>query len=81
MKQFIIWDPRDGSPHRADGSLISDGLIGRVGADNVYLRAYPQWPSLVTSETLKELRVGACIRGVRYNLSGTQGTYDIYRVS
>ena len=58
-----------------------DGAIGRVSADNVYLTAYPQWPTdAPAGKTLLELEVGEEIRAVKYNLNGTKGKYTVRRV-
>lgn len=45
-KQFIIWDRiKDGEPVRdTDGNINSNGIIGRVGMENVYFTAYARWP-------------------------------------
>lgn len=79
MSKFIIWDRRDNYKPRqdADGTIISDGVLGRLDADNVYLRTYACWPD---DRRPADLAVGDCIEGVIYRLSGERGTYDIYRV-
>jgi len=78
-RKYILWDPRDGDPRRADnGAFISDGIIGRVTLDNVYIGVYAQWPDGAPS--VQSLEVGQCIKGVRYGLSGSSGSYDVYRV-
>lgn len=77
-KRFIIWDPRDGQLRRDEtGELISDGLIGRVGPENVYLTTYGEFPD---ERRPIDLAIGECIRDVKYSLSGSRGTYDIWRV-
>jgi hypothetical protein len=62
-----------------DGSIIADGAMGRIGEDNVYLRAYAEWPE-DDSRRPGDLAVGEHIPGVMFRLSGTAGIYDIYRV-
>ena len=86
--KYILWDPRDGDPRRAeDGEFISDGLIGRIGPDNVYLTTYADWPSVVLGGGTKawldyrDLEVGQRIRNVVYRLSGQKGVYDVWRVA
>lgn len=81
--RFILWDPSDG-PIRRDAddpdSIISDGILGRVGIDNVYLTIYAGYP--VDNDTRpRDLAIGECIKGVGYTLSGSSGIYDIYRVA
>lgn len=79
--QFIIWDPKDGQhpPADSDGSIISDGVIGRVGLDNVYLATYGQKPKGTVEYT--DLQVGHRVRNVRFSLGDRDGYYDVYRVS
>jgi len=78
-KRFIIWDPRDGGPRRdEDGEIISDGLIGRVGTDNVYIKVYASYTS---EPRIWDLEVGQHTPGVIFNLSGQRGVYDVYRVA
>ena len=80
-KRFILWDRKDGSPHRDDdgNNIVSSGILGRVTADNVYLTAYASYP-VDEPRRPTDLAVGEVIRGVRYTLSGGNGWYDIYRV-
>lgn len=80
-KRFILWDNNDGHVRvDEDGDIISDGVIGRVGIDNVYLTTYGQYPE---SEVRRpgDLAVGERIQSVRYSLSGGSGYYDVYRVA
>lgn len=79
-KRFILWDKRDGTglPRLdEDEDIISDGVIGRVGIDNVYLTTYGTYPG---DKRPTDLDVGGRIERVRYSLSGSAGEYDIYRV-
>jgi len=45
-KKFIIWDPKDNYRPRCDddGNIVSDGVTGRIGEDNVYLTTYADYP-------------------------------------
>lgn len=75
---YILWDPRDGSlALQDDGTIISDGLIGRIGPDNIYLTAYAKYP---TGKSYRDLDVGEGIAGVVFSLSGSRGVYTVYRV-
>ena len=80
--RFILWDPRDGYP-RFDAEVdppkcVSDGLLGRVGADNVYLTVYAEYPD---EKRPQDLEIGQAIAGVGFSLSGGKGSYDIVRVA
>jgi hypothetical protein len=78
-KRFIIWDEKDGRPHRDElFEFISDGLIGRIGLDNIYLISYGVRPDPRMSYA--ELEVGQAIHDVVFNLSGSKGRYSVYRV-
>lgn len=79
--KFIIWDPKDNyrpSMDEQGNEIVSDGVIGRVGPNNVYLTTYARYPK--DAKALRELEVGECIKGVVFSLSGSRGVYDIYRV-
>ena len=78
-KKYILWDPRDNYRPRQDddGVINSDGLLGRVTEDNVYLKVYANYPG---EKTHSDLKAGQHIKGVVFNLSGEKGTYDVYRV-
>ena len=78
MKQFIIWDERDGSPFRADGELVSSGLLGLITAHNVYLTAYGVRPDGAPS--YDSLAVGERVTDVIFRMSGSKGCYSVYRV-
>jgi len=76
--KFIIYE-QNSHPLVADnGNIISDGIIGRVTLNNVYLTAYAMYPN---KQRPKDLEIGECITGVRYSLSDETGMYNIYRVS
>lgn len=80
-KLFILWDRRNGPrpPRDQDtGEILSGGCIGRIGLHNVYLRTYGVRPN--GAKDYDCLDVGEFIRDVKFNLSGTSGVYDIYRV-
>lgn len=81
--RFILWDARDGRPREdEDGRIVSDGLIGRIGPDNAYVRIYAEY-----SEATKLDADGTPVLGVgdftdaTFRLSGSVGTYRVYRVS
>lgn len=74
--RFILWDPRDGVAMR-DGEFISGGCLGELTKDNVYLCSYAAYPS---NKTHRNLSVGEKIEGVKFNLSGESGFYEVIRV-
>lgn len=79
-KRFILWDQRDNFQPRMDeegNQIVSDGLLGRVGVDNVYLTAYAQYTG---DKRPIDLEVGEAIKDVHFRLSGEHGVYDVYRV-
>jgi len=79
-RRFILWDPKDNYRPMTDeegNQIISDGVLGRLTIDNVYLTAYANYHG---DKRPKDLGVGECIKGVGFNLSGEHGVYDIYRV-
>lgn len=77
--KFILWNAGSESPPRCDddGTIVSDGIIGRVDADNAYLTIYGTYRD---ERRPKDLEVGCRIAGVTFTLSGGYGCYDIYRV-
>jgi hypothetical protein len=78
-KAFILWDPKDGDPPREeDGGFRTSGLVGVIGKDNVYFKAYAHYPSEKRPEDLEH--VGTRIQGVTFRLSCEKGIYDVYRV-
>lgn len=80
MKKFILWDPRDNyrpSTDEEGNEIVSDGVLGRLSSDNVYLTTYAQYPG---DKRPDDLRVGEYIKGVHFRLSGEHGVYDVYRV-
>jgi hypothetical protein len=82
-QKFIIWDPRDNYRPREDddGNIVSDGLIGRVGRDNVYIRTYAQYGEDVKRDINGDviLEVGQFVEAT-FRLSGEKGIYRVYRV-
>lgn len=77
--RFIIWDPADGRPRvGGSGAIVSDGIIGRVGPENAYVKIYARYPE---GPTHRDLAVGQHIDGVVFSLSGTKGVYQVWRVS
>lgn len=77
-KLYIIWDPKDGAPRTEAGEFISDGIIGRVGIDNAYIKIYP---SYFDNEPRRpaDLEVGESVTAT-FSLSGEMGRYQIWRV-
>jgi len=79
VKRFILWDPKDGEPRRNDdGDIDSDGLTGLIGEDNVYLTTYASYREGLRNNH-KGLKVGEYAIAT-FSLSGTKGTYQIWRV-
>jgi hypothetical protein len=79
-RRFIIYPHCEDPRMDEEGNIISDGVTGRISADNCYLTAYPKWPD-DNDLRPEDLNVGDCIMCVEYRLSGSYGIYDIYRVS
>lgn len=78
MKKFILWHKDYGKlPRSENGSINSDGAIGRIDEGNVYLRSYAKYPD---DRLPKDLGFGECIENVEFSLSGEKAYYDIYRV-
>lgn len=76
--RFIIWDPADGNPRRGeDGSFISSGVMGLVDERSIYLTTYARYRD---DKRPTDLEVGQHVTA-DFSLSGSRGTYDIYRVS
>lgn len=71
MKEFILWDPRDGKP-----DLSSSGLMGVLPENNVYISTYAH----NMGKSPGELEVGQSVEAT-FNLSGSKGSYLIVRVS
>jgi len=79
-RRFILWDPKDNYRPMTDeegNQIISDGILGRLTIDNVYLTAYANYHG---DKRPLDLKVGECIKGVEFHLSGEHGVYDVYRV-
>lgn len=72
MKTYIIEDPKD-----AGQWPLYRGIIGPISSDNVYLRAYAQWPD---TRRPCDLGLGSAIEGVVFRLSGERGVYNVRRV-
>jgi hypothetical protein len=80
--RYIIWDPRDGEPRTdGDGEITSDGVIGRIGRDNVYLRGYAKYADGTEygPDGAPVLEPGQ-FAVAEFGLSGSKGTYRVYRV-
>ena len=82
MKKFILWDPKDGMPPVREGvdgtvEVNSGGILGVLTEDNVYLTTYAQYPK---DTTHRDLAAGECEQGVKFNLSGESGFYEVHRV-
>ena len=81
--QFILWDPRDGEPRRdEDGTFLTDGLIGRIGPNNPYVRGYAAYHegTCFLLDGVPDLDVGA-FAVATFSLSGSKGIYRVYRIS
>lgn len=78
--KYILHSTKDNYQPREDddGNIISDGAVGRITANNVYLTGYASYPD---DRRPTDLAVGECIHSVVYSLSGSTGIYSIYRVS
>lgn len=75
-RRFILWDShRDGELRYPDEN--SDGILGRLSLDNVYLSTYAKYPE---GRRPEDLEVGEHIIDVSFSLSGEHGLYDVYRV-
>jgi hypothetical protein len=88
--RYIVWDPRDNDgrgPRRCPETLVitSDGVIGRVGPDNVYLTTYADYqPVGLTGEVRRHTFLAEndhVPAEAWFRLSGSRGLYEIYRVS
>jgi hypothetical protein len=79
VPKFILHSQTRDSPIPMydEDRIISDGVLGRITEQNVYLTTYAQWPD---EKRPADLEVGECIKGVYFSLSGSKGWYDIYRV-
>jgi len=80
QRRFILWDCKDNYRPMTDeegNQIISDGVLGRLSLDNVYLTTYARYPGELRPA---DLEVGECIKAVGFHLSGEHGVYDIYRV-
>lgn len=73
---FILWNTRRDGELRYPGK-DSDGVIGRVSLDNVYLSTYANYPD---DKHPRNLEVGQRIDNVKFSLSGETGIYSVYRV-
>ena len=75
--RFIVWDRVDGNPNQDDqGNITSDGILGRVAIDNVYVSVYASYQDKLHTD----LGVGECALA-EFNLSGSKGSYLVYRVA
>ena len=85
--KYIIWDPRDEQPpgsgprRDSDNNIISDGLIGRVGPDNVYIKIYAEYEPNVKRDINRHLQLeaGQYVTAT-FSLSGSKGRYQVWRV-
>ena len=84
-KQFILWDRNDardpgynGPSFSEDGTeIITSGVLGRVGINNVYLTTYAEYPG---DERPCDLAVNERIKDVHFSLCGGSTVVDIWRV-
>ena len=92
--RFILWDQRDcdgrGPRRDEEGRITSDGLLGRLGPSNCYLKTYAanlRRDSLTAeggykTATLEDLEINGHEPVIAdFSLSGERGTYEIYRLS
>jgi hypothetical protein len=80
--RYILWNPRDGEPLTDEGGNVSsDGIIGRVGRDNVYVKTYAAYAEGTERDAdgSPVLEVGG-FAVADFSLSGSRGTYRVYRV-
>ena len=78
--KFIIWDTNDGPLPRCDddGKIVSEGVLGCVDGDSVYITSYGSYPG---DKRPKNLEVGECIAGVLFAYEGQPWILDVYRVA
>lgn len=82
MKKYILWDEKDGPiPRGENGEYRSGGVLGVIGEDNVYLRAYAgrgreRIPSL---EVHEQCRVVYSLSGEKHS-DGSPFEYLVVRV-
>lgn len=75
-RRFILWDTRrDGELRYPDAN--TDGVLGRLSLENVYISTYAEYPA---DKRPEDLAVGERIEDVVFRLSGDRGYYDMYRV-
>lgn len=81
VKRFILWDQKDGPnpPRDEAGEILTNGCLGRLTINNVYLTSYGARPD--GAKAYDELELGEAVRNVRFSLSGSKGEYDVYRVA
>jgi hypothetical protein len=82
IKKFILWDANDGNPPRdEEGGFLTPGLIGVIDEGNVYLRSYAHYlPSGNKGIVFPAaLEVGQFTYS-EFNLSGSKGIYQVWRV-
>ena len=80
VMKFIIWDTNDGPlPRRDDdGKIVSDGVVGPIDDDHVYITTYGSYPG---DKRPKHLEVGECITGVLFAYERQPWILDVYRVA
>lgn len=73
-RRFII-QPLDEPLRVEDGRILSDGVVGRIGPNNAFLRTYAAY----TGATHDDLKLGEGCRA-EFSLSGQTGVYTVFRV-
>lgn len=70
-RRFII-QPLDEPLRVEDGRILSDGVVGRIGPNNAFLRTYAAY----TGATHDDLKLGEGCRA-EFSLSGQTGVYTV----
>jgi hypothetical protein len=71
----IIIQPADEPLQVEDGRILSDGVVGRIGSNNAFLRTHAKY----TGATHDDLKLGEGCRA-EFSLAGRTDTYTVFRV-
>jgi hypothetical protein len=81
-KKFILWNPIESgvykSPTKEKGRIISEGIIGRVTYENVYISVYPEYEP--GHKNPRDLEINESLLDVVFHMCGTKTKVDLYRV-